>query len=657
PGDFANTSGALHFNINSQSANRLFKINLTGSYLTNNNGLPGTDLSLDAISLAPVAPTLYNEDGSLNWAPNASGSSTWINPLRDYYFRNFKIGTQSLVTSANISYNLRPGLQLQSSFGYTSIIGSNYSASSLEYSAPEDRRFDSRGDRRTETSRNNWIIEPMLSYQRKIRLLKMELIAGSTIQQSVNSILTGIGQGYTSDLLMGNFGSAATTTVTSNRNEYRYAALFSRGTFNLDNKYIVNISWRRDGSSRFGDANKFHGFGSGAVAWIFTEEKAIARVLPFLSFGKLTTSYGITGSDGIGDYLYLNNFGGTGDASSVRYQGIPTLAPIQLSNPYFQWEEARKFSLRLNLGFLKDRFQIAAGYNRNISSNQLTNLALPTTTGFSSVFQNFDAVIRNRSWEFSINGSLVKTKFFNWNSSINFTLPDNRVVSFPGYETSSFASGNTGIIIGQPIGVVKAFRYAGIDPATGNSMVYDAKGNPTANPSVAFDRNLLIPVQTEFYGGWKNTISYKGFELDFLFQFVYKLGPKERYYFNVTTPAGRFVNNGQTNQPVSVLNRWQKPGDNTEMVRFSTQTNVVHRGYLSDAYFTHDNSYIRLTNLSLSWQVPTRLVRKAGLQTAGINFQGQNLLTITRFKGLDPESASASLPPLQVLTLGIKLGF
>ncbi|MGC4233253.1 MAG: SusC/RagA family TonB-linked outer membrane protein [Niabella sp.] len=662
PGDMASTSGSLHFNINTASLNQKFKLQLSGSYLVNENLLPGVDLTQAALSLEPVAPALFNPDGSLNWAPNAAGSSTWDNPLQHILFRNVEHLTKNLVSSAVVSYVLLPGVHLKSTFGYNASQGSNFRAATLDYSRPENRATSTRQSFRSESANNTWIIEPQLSFQPKLGRVKVDGVVGGTIQKNTNSFLRVTASGFTSDLLMKSLGAATSVTGSSGDAQYRYAALFGRLNLNLDNKYIVNVNARRDGSSRFGDANKYHTFASAAGAWIFTEEKLFKEALPFLSYGKLRASYGVTGSDNISNYAYLGVY--TSNSLTLPYQGISALNSQGLSNRYIQWEEVNKQSYGIELGVFQDRIILGASYNRNRCSNQLLLYRLPSTTGFTTISQNFPATVQNTSWEFMLDAKIVKTKEVNWSAALNFTLPDNKVIAFPDYENSSYASGNNGIIPGQPVGVIKAYHYAGVDPLTGTGVVYDVNGNPTLSPSAPTDNTILFNPLPDFTGGLNNRFSYKSFQLSFLFHFIRALGAATGYYYNSISPAGRFQL-GRSNQPVSVINnRWQQPGDQAEMVRFSSGASVVPRALSSDVFYSYAyGSYIRLENLALSWQLPAKFINRIGLQSCAINMQGQNLFTFTGFTNLDPENGSAgnatpnNLPPLRVLTFGIQLGF
>jgi hypothetical protein len=184
----------------------------------------------------------------------------------------------------------------------------------------------------------------------------------------------------------------------------------------------------------------------------------------------------------------------------------------------------------------------------------------------------------------------------------------------------------------------------------------DFNGNPTANPSGLTDQVVLLSTLPKYYGGLSNTISYKSFQLDFLFQFVYQLGAEDMRYSNSILPPGTFYN-GNSNQPVTVLNRWQKQGDIATIARYNSNYTLIVRPPTTNEGFSYTaGSYIRLKNASLSWQLPKAWSNGAHLQNAQIYFRGQNLMTITGYKGLDPETRSIStLPPLQMWTVGAKV--
>ncbi len=175
---------------------------------------------------------------------------------------------------------------------------------------------------------------------------------------------------------------------------YKYNALFARINYNLKNRYLLNVTSRRNGSNRFGSKNLFHTFGSIGAAWIFSEENLIKNIFPFLSFGKLRCSFGTTGNDQIADYQFLNLYSPV-NGVSVPYQNSIGFIPTKINNPYLSWEETKKLQFGLDLGLFRDRIVINANYYRNRSSNQLLSYSLPIMTGFSGILRNFPALVQN----------------------------------------------------------------------------------------------------------------------------------------------------------------------------------------------------------------------------------------------------------------------
>lgn len=474
-----------------------------------------------------------------------------------------------------------------------------------------------------------------------------------TIQQNNSDGQDLFATGFNSDAVMKDIHSAASISVDATTNTvYRYNGAFGRINYNRQDKYIVNLTARRDGSSRFGAESQFHNFAAAGAAWIFSQEEFIRENLRFLSFGKLRGSYGTTGNDQIANYSFMNLYNSTGN-SGVAYQGSTGLLVNGIPNPYLQWEDTKKLQVGIDLGLFKDRILLTGNYVYNRSSNQLLPYALPTTTGSSSITTNFPAVIQNTAWEFSLNTTNVKSGKLTWTSSFILTIPKNKLVSFPNLATSTYAST---LVIGQPLSITKVYHFLGVDPATGRYTFADRNGNPTSSPSNPADKTVLINILPKYYGGLQNTFSYKGFQLDFLFQFVKQIGSDPGSFGGSTfLPGTKFYN--QTTVP---LNRWQKPGDITFIQRYSSNTSLSQsysNALSSDAVYSDAVSFIRLKNLSLSYQLPEKWQQQVRLRNCRLYMQCQNLLTITKYHGFDPETKGfSSLPPLRVVTFGLQVG-
>ena len=649
--DFSDQKASVHFNLNTVSPNQRFHFQISGSYMHDLNQLPQLDISAYTYTLAPDAPPLKSSDGSLNWAPDPNGHSSWSNPLASLN-NNYRNSTDNLVSSASLRYLLFPGLMISSDFGYNSLESKEYYPFSLQSIAPDYRSLYLRTADYTNSSIKSVIVEPQINYKRQLGIGRVNLLVGATIQQnnSDGNHLEGIG--YPTDGSLMNISSAANISVVSSLNSvYKYAAIFGRLEYSLKNEYIFSISSRRDGSSRFGPANQFQNFSSIAGAWIFSEEAFFKKKTPILTFGKLKASYGTTGSDQIGDYSYLNLYT-TVSGISVPYQGITSLGVLGLSNPYLQWEETRKASFGLDLGFFHDRVMLSSVYARNQSSNELLSYALPIIVGAQSVVRNFPATVQNESWEFSLNTNNIKSDKFLWNTSITLTVPKNKLVSFPNLSKSSYAST---LLIGQPISVIKAFHFLGANDSTGIYQ-FQSKGGPTNDPVVGTDDNAIINTMPKIYGGIQNSFRYKRIQFDLYFQFVKQQSPSFFNFGNPNNPPG-IANN---NQPNTILNRWRKIGDNKDIQRYNSDGSIytqwLDAEFSSDASYS-DASYIRLKNLSFSYSLPEALIQKTGLKSFKINVLVQNFLTFTKYKGIDPETQAANLPPLKIIVFGLHIGF
>jgi TonB-linked SusC/RagA family outer membrane protein len=654
PGDFNDQKGSVHFNINGISNNRKFNILLSGIYTTDNNQLSGYDLTETALKLAPNAPSLYNPDGSINWALNASGISTWTgyNPaaqmLPKYHTR-----TNNLVSDATLSYIIIPGLEIKSSFGYTNLQTNEVLTIPLSFNQPAVRQTVKRRASFTTSNIHSWIVEPQIAYTKETGKGTITALVGATIQQNSGTGQTLDASGFNSDLVLEDIASATTVTPSTTSNSvYKYNAVFGRLNYNWQSKYLVNITARRDGSSRFGPSNQFHNFGAVGAGWVFSKETFIQKHIPFLSFGKVRGSYGSTGNDQVGDYTFLDQYSPV--SFGVPYQGATGLTPTRIFTPDLAWEETKKLEGALELGFFKDRIILSASYYFNSSSNQLTGYNLPGITGFLSVEKNLPATVQNKGWEFEVRTVNINRGALRWTSSANVTLNRNKLASgAPGL--SAYYQQK----IGHPLQSRFAYHLLGVDPFSGLYQVADSHLNPVTVPNPLTDQTIIIDLTPKFYGGFQNSITYQRFQFDFLFQFVKQSGAE--YLYN--DKPGTFNLDQGYNQPVTVLNRWQTPGDVRPIQRFSQNGSVTtsysYARFSDQAY--GDASYIRLKNVSLSWSLPQGWKKNAHFLNGRVYIQGQNLLTFTDYKGLDPETKgstnSISLPPLRVITVGIQVGF
>jgi len=645
PGNFANKTASGHISISHSSKDHLFHVQFSGSFANNNNNVPAQDLTNIAITLAPDAPALYNPDGSLNFQLKKSNNVfTFANPLQ-YTIITSTAVTANLNSNLLLSYQLLPGLTLKSSFGYNKgHADQNLLTPISSLPPPYNANPAARTDNISSAERKTWIIEPQVSYTASLKFGRLDIQAGSTLQENRSQALTVSTSGYASDALLSSPIAASAVHISSSTTSlYHYTAIFGRIGYSWKEKYLLNLTGRRDGSSRFGPGKQFGNFGAIGAGWIFTNEGFVNKNLTWLSFGKLRSSIGVTGNDQISDYAFLSTY--NPNISGISYQGnFNTLAPTALTNPYFAWERVKKLEGGIEFGIFKDRFLFSANYFRNRGDNQLVGYVLPDIAGFPTVTANLPAAVQNSGWEFTGTSKNVSTPGFSWSTTINISFPKNKLLSFPDLQNTPY---QYSFFPGRSLNTTLVYHYTGVNPQTGAYQVA-SKTNP-GSPSFPGDMILSRPITQSYYGGISNFFTYKGLELDVFVQFVKQLGTGVSY----TSLAGS-VN---YNQPVDILQRWQKPGDQSNVQKFTTSASLSNNygRFTSSDAFIQDASFIRLKNLSISYHLPVSVGRKMHLQESRIYIQCQNLLTITPYRGLDPETRGLSLPPLRVITAGIQL--
>ncbi|MCI9843610.1 SusC/RagA family TonB-linked outer membrane protein [Flavobacterium pectinovorum] len=636
PGDFGYDKGAVHFNMNHASEDRKFKLTFSTGYTFQNNKQAATDLTRTARNLAPNAPALYNPDGSLNFE-----NSTFQNPLAALRAVT-TAKTNDLVANSVISYEFRPNWELKVNLGFTDLKNTEQRLLPSTMYDPAFKIGSSRSSMYSNlTSRQSWIIEPQLRWNHEFESSKLDVLIGATAQQQNSSRLYQYGRGFTSNSLITDIASATTKSIfVSDQTIYKYQAFFGRINYNWDEKYILNLTARRDGSSRFGPGKQFAVFAAAGAAWLFSKENFL-KENSFLSFGKLRASYGSTGSDQIGDYQYLDTYVSSGQS----YNGIIGMDPTRLYNPDFSWEINKKLEVAIETGFLRDRIFFTAAWYQNRSSNQLVGIPLPGTTGFSSINANLDATVQNSGFEFTLRTVNFNAGAFKWSTNFNISLAKNKLISFPGLEGSTYSNN---YVIGRSTNIVKVYQYNGINPQTGLYEVEDV--NKDGQITSLEDKKTIADLTPKYFGGLENQLQYKNWQLDFLFQFV----KQQNYNYTSNVPGGSPIN-----QPSQMTNAWTQAGDNGSFqINTSGQNSDAvnaYYNYIDSNSGIVDASYVRLKNIALSYDLPLSTIKGVRCR---ISLQGQNLLTFTPYKGGDPEFRyTGYLPPLKVCTAGIQVTF
>jgi TonB-linked SusC/RagA family outer membrane protein len=567
------------------------------------------------------------------------GQSNFVAQLNSYN----KGESDNLNGNLNLKYTVLKGLDIRGSLGYNKIEGKQISVYPSSSYDPNITKTGNSifGNQTTKTL----LFEPQVLYATGINKMKIDLLLGSTIQ-AVNTKGQAIYvNNYNNDLLLESSSYGTTFISPSNSEGYRYLSFFGRATLNWNNRYIINGNLRSDGSSRFGLNKQFGTFGSIAAAWLFSNETFVEDHIEWLSYGKLRSSYGTTGNDAIGNYGYLSLY-----SSGPIYGSTITISPSQVGNSDYRWEVNKKFEIAIDLGLFQDKLLLSGSWYSNKSGNQLVGFPLAATTGFNSYQANLPATVQNQGYELQLATTNIQSSEFSWSTSLNFTSSRNKLSRFDGIEKTAYAAS---YIIGQPLNNVQLFRFIGLNPQTGLPNFEDMDGNglnyQSAYNGLGGDYVNIGTTDPKWFGGITNSVRYKSFQLDALMQYTRQNG------YNMNANYFGDLHNTVTEN----LAYWKMPNDPAiipKPVGEYGDYSGYDYSYVSSGAFS-DASFFRLKNVSLSYTLPEAIFKK--LRLSGLKFycQGQNLWTVSPYKGYDPENASSRLfniPALRSIIAGIQ---
>ena len=467
--------------------------------------------------------------------------------------------------------------------------------------------------------------------------------------------------------------NTVSTAGTLDANAYRWgssiASIISKLDYQYDGRYFVSGSFRRDGSSKLAPATRWGNFWSVAASWKINNEKFM-RDINWISNLRIRGSYGINGT------FPSDNYGWRSLASyTYKYNGNPGSALSNVPNENLSWETSYTTNVALEFGFWDQRLYGTVEYYNRDSKGLLQDVPISTITGFSSTLQNIGE-INNRGWEFEIGGDIIKTKDWNWSASFTGAVLKSEVTELYGGQPINWWDPTGGddrvkfrYAEGHSTLAVYGYEWAGVDPETGNNVWYmndpedDTKGDFLYNGRGATltkdkaNETFLADLTPKFQGGFNTNVSWKGIDLGL--SFIYKLGSKlydgaekdvddDGYYWE------------RIRSKRVAENRWTTPGQITDIPKISGLD-------LEDAMGTssrhiHSGNFLRLKNVSLSYNFPKHLVNKVGLGSARVYFNGQNLFTVAAYKEVDPEvnqygSRGWETPFGKTYTFGVEFTF
>ncbi|MCH7401297.1 SusC/RagA family TonB-linked outer membrane protein [Belliella kenyensis] len=650
--DFERISGRLNLD-HSVSERFLIGANF-GLSRTQNNRLAGDNQfnnPIQLVALAPITP-IRDLNGQLYDRPTA----TYYNNLIDS--ENAKWLNTSFRNISNLfgEYKLLSDLKFRSEFG-VDVMNQN-----------EEQFFGSRTNLGLSTNgygRSRWTrifnynTNNYFSYSKVFNNIhNIEAVGGMSFQKSERNSTFVEGQEFPLDELRTLESAARIVGGSSFETSFSFLSYFTRVNYKYGDKYLATISARYDGSSRFGENNKYGFFPAASVGWILSEESFL-KGNDKLSLLKLRASYGLTGNAEIGDFDHLGLYGAT------SYALISGLRPTQIPNPNLTWEKTVQLDLGIEFALFRDRITGELDFYDKNTSDLLLNVPVPATTGFNVQRQNVGKM-QNYGFEIVLNSVNIARQNFTWNTSINFARNINRVRELAAGQTSIPPSSSrflNGVFIDQSIGVFYGHAYAGVDPTNGDALYYiDAQRNETTNDFNEAERMFVGDPNPKFFGGITNNLTFKNFDFSVMFQGVYGNDIFDG-------GGGFFAANGDwfDNSTRDQLRRWQNPGDITDV----PQARLGEcNGCNPSSRYISDGSYLRLRTLTLGYTLKSSQLEKLKLSTVRIFFTGQNLLTFTKYKGWDPEVNADylasnifqgndfySAPQAKVFSLGLNVGF
>lgn len=455
-----------------------------------------------------------------------------------------------------------------------------------------------------------------------------------------------ITKGQNNDFLVNlNSGTRASSWSDSN-SEYSFLSFFGRAEYNYDGRYYVDLGLRTDASSRFGKNSRWGQFWSVGFMWNAKQENFLKNY-NWLHNAQISVSTGTSGNSEIPNYDHLALVGG-----GRRYMDISGIAPLHKGNEKLSWESTWTSNLAFHLGFLQ-RYNLSLDLYNKRTSNMLMLVPESYSQGNGGAHWDNVGVMTNRGAELSLSGDIINYNDWIWNVNANVSYNKNKINElYNGSNEYEISSTSTKLVVGHSSGEFYINRYAGVNPANGDPLWYDKDGNITRefkeSDKVMIGKSFIAPWQ----GGFGTMLSWKGLTLNAQFSWVY-----DRWIFN----NDRFFE--ESNGLYSAFNQskrllyegWKKPGDMTDIPRYGVTPQM-------DSRFLEDASFLRLKNLMLSYVLPQSLHQRFNaFSSARIYLQGQNLLTFTRFRGLDPESFSnmyqAQYPMSRQYSVGLELTF
>lgn len=622
--------------------------------IENDNTIEG--IGANAIALAPTIP-VRRPDG--NYTAFADGLE-YINPVAIAEFN--EIETRTLRTFGNVeaAYNPIPALRVNARFGADVM-----NLRDLRWDSPaveDSYAFTVNGvSTQASTTSNRYVSELFGTFSPSFQNQDVTVTAGTSFEWNGAERSYVQGEGFASE---GFRYPGAATKVTSYDGGWtgnNLASVFGRVNYSLLRRFQVMASLRADGSSRFGENNRWGVFPAASVGYTISDEPMFARFLGNNTL-KVRASTGYTGNQAI-----PQDFGSLERYARANYAEEIGLAQISIANPDLRWESTREVNAGVDLTVLSGRVSVIADYYQKLTSDLLVSKPISATSGLTSRLENVGS-IKNAGVELELTTRNLVAESGNgleWTTEFNIAANRNKVVSL--YNGQPFPAGlysMNRVEVGRPLGEFYAFEFAGVDPANGNALYFDSLGKKVlATQLQTKDRRFIGTPHPDYQGGLTNTLAWGGFDVRAFLQFS-----QGNQIFNAmrvfADDAGRYADNKFSD----ILRRWQKPGDVTDQPRLSRRgrSGAVR---ISSRYL-EDGSYVRLGEVTVGYRLPEQWAGMVRTREARVYLSGRNLHTWTKYTGYSPDVNSGgsgsnlalgtdfyTYPFARTFTFGVKAQF
>jgi TonB-linked SusC/RagA family outer membrane protein len=615
----------LDFNANSKLSLR----SSLGLGREDNNRIQG-DGSLDgvvtnAIGMQPMRP-VYRADGS--FAGRAQGLR-YSNPVAIAKVNSNELETRRAFGNLEANYQVANNFRLTGRGGFDAL-----DLDETAWDSPTvDRTYAASANgvgKSGHTGATKYLAEGYATFEPLSSATShLSLIGGASVEYNKSTLNFIRGEGFTSGFRTYVRNASNVTEYDGSSTENNLVGFFSRADWSLRDRYLLSASIRSDGSSRFGEDNRYGLFPAASVGWVVSEEP-FARGLAKVVNMKLRASYGATGNQGIGD------FAARALATGSPYSGTPGISVSQLGNRDLRWETTREADAGADLLFFNGRANLTADYYVRRTSDLLVQRPIPAISGFTTYWGNIGN-IENRGLDLGLNTTNLQlggTDGFAWHSTLTLTFNRNKVTSL--FNDQPFTTGINGretsiATVGKPLGSFFMYKFDGVDPQTGDAILRDLDGDGDVTTA---DRMIVGNPHPDYFGGLTNTFNLKNLELNTFLQFS-----KGNDVFNMMRI---FADDGACtydNKFADVMRRWQKPGDITDVPRMSYD--CASGADAISSRFIEDGSYLRIQEVTLGYRVPPRFATMARLDNARIYVSGRNLATFTKYSGYNPDVNSA----------------